>query len=293
MSIREPIYQQLKLRDIQRDPDQPRRDFGTEGEQNRLLISIKQYGLKYPISVCDFGEGKYLIIDGHRRYNCATKLGLESVACLVYPKLSVGDLETGRFEMQNNRRPWNTMEKSDALERIKAARGIQTNKELAVLLGTTATAVSNSLQLRRQRLEYIELMVKFAIPATGQNQFISLKAKLRKIKEIEADQIIILLLEKYQMNVIKNIKKELQRLGRIFEQASFHEEDLYTFLTTPEMGVRELEDITQLSGFSGIIQQLVEKISRKQQEGVEFTEKEQVFLEEFRVLLNGIVINPA
>jgi hypothetical protein len=39
------VVKDLPLHHIERDPNQPRRDFGTARDQNRLLISIQQYGI--------------------------------------------------------------------------------------------------------------------------------------------------------------------------------------------------------------------------------------------------------
>ena len=146
------VFAELPIEKIERDSNQPRRDFGTEGDTNRLLTSIKRYGIENVIAVSEYEPGRYLIIDGHRRYICAQKLGFTTVPVRIYPKLSAGELEAIRYEIQNNRRPWRPMERSEALERIKSENGFGSNRELSQYLGITESVVSNSLQLRRQQV---------------------------------------------------------------------------------------------------------------------------------------------
>jgi ParB-like chromosome segregation protein Spo0J len=58
------IFKEIPLDQIQRDPDQPRKDFGTEGDENRLLISIRDRGIQSPITVNETEPNNYIIADG-------------------------------------------------------------------------------------------------------------------------------------------------------------------------------------------------------------------------------------
>jgi len=279
------IYKELPIQQLQRDPDQPRRDFGTNGDENRLLVSIKRYGIEEPIKVTEIEDERYLIIDGHRRYICAQKAGFESVPCRVYPPLAQGELETRRYEMQNNRRPWKPMERSDALERIKTGMSFRTNREVAEYLGLTETMVSNSLQMRKQRMDYIELMERYGLANSYRVEFMRLKSKVRKIKDIEADEIFTALFEKVSHKVIRN-SQDFRVLGHLFLRAAANEEELYRFLTDPDMTVTELEQRTLQTGFSSLAELLIEKVKTKAQEGVAFTSQERIYLEQLSNLLS-------
>lgn len=278
-------FVEIPVGKIQRDVNQPRRDFGTEGDTNRLLLSIKQYGIENPISVSELEDGRYIIIDGHRRYICAQKLGYEQVPCRVYPKLSNAELETRRYEIQNNRRSWKPMERSEALERIKAEMGFSSNRQLADHLGITEAVVANSLQLRKQKMDYIELMERYDLSESYRIEFVRLKPKLRKIRNVEVDDIIINLFNRIQHKVIKNAK-ELRKLGSIFLRATANEEELARYLADPDMTVHELEQRTLQSGFSLHIEQLIKGISQKRAEGVAFSSQEKAFLDQLKKLLN-------
>lgn len=281
-------FTQLAVGKIQRDVNQPRRDFGTEGDTNRLLLSIKQYGIENPISVSEYEDGRYIIIDGHRRYICAQKLGYTEVPCRIYPLLSNAELETRRYEIQNNRRSWKPMERSEALERIKAEMGFTSNRQLAEHLGITEAVVANSLQLRKQKMDYIELMERYELSESYRIEFVRLKPKLRKIRNVEVDEIIINLFERIEHKVIKNAK-ELRKLGSIFLRATANEEELARYLTDPDMTISELEQRTLQSGFSLHIEQLIKGISQKRSNGVAFSSQEKAFLDQLRDLLNKAI----
>lgn len=278
-------YHDLPLEQIQCDPDQPRKDFGTEGDENRLRVSIRENGILDPIKVTEFEDNKFIIIDGHRRYIVAQKLGFKIIPCIVYPKLKDGDLETNRFEMQTNQRRWKPSERSEALNRIKTEKEFRSNRELAQYLGLSETVVANSLQLRNLALEYLSLMEKYELSEAYRVEFMRLKPKLRKLSNMEVNDIIVNIFERIQHQVIKNAK-DLRKLSRIFLRATANEKELINFLSDPDMTIEELEQRTLQSGSSLLVEQLINYISTKRQKGVDFSSQEREFFEQLRVLLN-------
>lgn len=285
MSKNNYIYEDLPIEQIQWDPDQPRKDFGTEGDENRLKVSIQEHGILEPIEVSKLKDSKFTIIDGHRRYIIAQNLGFKTIPCIVYPELKKGDLETYRFEIQTNQRRWKPSERSEALNRIKTEKGFRSNKELAQYLGLSETVVANSLQLRNLALEYLSLMEKYELSEAYRVEFMRLKPKLRKLGNMEVNQIIENIFERIQNHVIKNAK-DLRKLGRIFLRATANEKELNNFLSDPDMTIEELEQRTLQSGSSLLVEQLIKYISIKRQKGVEFSSQEREFLEQLRTLLN-------
>lgn len=282
------VFAELPVEKIERDSKQPRRDFGTDGDTNRLLSSIKQHGIENVIVVSEYEPGRYKILDGHRRYICAQKLGFEKIPCRVYPKLSEGEFEARRYEIQNNRRPWKPMERSEALERIKDKSGFTSNRQLAKHLGITESVVANSLQLRKQKMDYIELMERYSLSESYRIEFVRLMPKLRKIKHHEVDEIIINLFERIKHKVIKN-SKELRKLGSIFLRATANEEELARFLSDNDMTIYELEQRTLQSGFSLHIEELIKSISHKRRSGIAFSTQEKAFLDQLKELLDEAV----
>lgn len=268
------VFRDLPLEQIEHDPDQPRKDFGVEADNNRLLVSLKEIGMQQPIVVVQVGEKRYKIIDGHRRHIGAKELGLTTVPCRIFAKLPKGELERFRFEIQNNRREWKPLERSEALELIKNAKGFRTNRELAECLGLSETTVYFCLQLRKQRLEYIGLMEKYELPETYRFEFINLKPKIRKIRDFEVSDIATILFKKSKHGVIKTAKS-FRKLKKIFLRAHLNEKELYTFLSDPDMTVDDLVERTVQSGPSLLVEKLLLELGNIFQKGTDIPEQEE------------------
>ena len=74
----------LDPRRIERNPDNPRLIF-RQDEMDNLMFSIDRHGIQVPLTVYEDGD-VYRLIDGERRWRCATKLNLRSVPVLVQDK---------------------------------------------------------------------------------------------------------------------------------------------------------------------------------------------------------------
>ena len=74
----------LDPRRIQRNPENPRLIF-RQDEMDNLMFSINRHGIQVPLTVYLDGDA-YRLIDGERRWRCATKLNLRSVPVLVQDK---------------------------------------------------------------------------------------------------------------------------------------------------------------------------------------------------------------
>lgn len=281
-------FSELPIDQVARDVNQPRKDFGTDGDTNRLLLSIKMYGIETPIVVSEQEPGYYLIVDGHRRFICAQKLGYTHIPCRVYPALSDGELETRRYEIQNNRRPWRPLERAEALERIKNTHNLTSNVQLAEHLGISEAIVANSMQLHKQKFSHLELMKEYGLTESYMNEFVRLKPKLRKIQQWEVDDIIINIFERIRNNVIAS-SKELRKLGSVFQRATLHEKLLAQYLADPDMKVKDLQQAADQSLFSLNVENVIRTVSERRAQGVAFKEQEHTFLQQLRDLLNEAI----
>lgn len=281
------LFQTLSLKQIEIDSEQPRTDIGTEGDTSRLKTSIEKHGILNPIAVTQLELNRYKIIDGHRRYKVAKDLGVITIPCIVYSKLKPADLEISRYEMQNNRRPWRPIERSNHFARIMELMRLKNNQQLAQALHLSKTLVNNSLQLRTIHLDYLTLMEKYGLSESYHTEFVRLKPKIRKIGNFEVQDIIVNIFERVRNKVIKSAK-DFRKLGRVFQRASANEKALINFLSDTDMTIDELEQQTLQSGFSLHVEQLIQQISKKKQEGQDFNPQEKEFLEQLRLLLNQI-----
>lgn len=281
------VFREIPLKYLEQDPEQPRKNFGTEGDKNRLFLSVRNIGIQQPLVVSEVEENRFIILDGHRRYQCAQRLELATVPCRVYPKLDSGDFAYIRFEVQNNRRPWKPLERSDALNSIKESKGFRSNRDLAKHLHISEDLVSNSLQLRNQKIEHIILMERYDLEESYRTEFIHLKPKLRKIKEFEVDQIICNLCERVQQGVIKNAK-DFRKLGKIFLRAKANEEQIYSFLSNPDMTVKELDLQNPVqTGFSLLLEEVLSRLTDAMtQTSTTFSDGEKNLITKLRNILN-------
>lgn len=278
-------FKELSINQLTEDPKQPREGFNTDGDKNRLMLSLKQLGIQQPIAVMKLEANSYQIIDGHRRFRCAQEIGMEKVPCCIYEKLQPGDLERVRFELQNNRRLWKPLERATALANFKNSSGIATNKEAAEKLFISETLISNALALGDLKSEYKELMDKYNLGQSYRFEFVRLRPKLRSIKEFTVEDIIQTLFERVDHRVIRS-SKDFRTLGRIFLRTTANINQIYIFLSDPDMPVTELEQNTIQSGFSLWLEQSIKKVKTHEKDGTPFSSQEKVLLLELQKLLN-------
>lgn len=283
-------FAELPLDVIERDYNQPRKAFGLRGggDHSRLLKSISHYGIEDPIKVCEVEKGRYLIMDGHRRFACAKELELEKVPCRIYPKMNDGEFEARRYEMQNNRRDWRPIEKANAIHRIKTEYADASEKDIADLIGIRQTTLFHFTALRDMRIEYLELMSEYNLKEHQRISFMHLLPKLRKIKQYEVDDIIKILFKKISDNLLYR-RGDFNSLSKIFSIASLNEEELLYFLTQPQVSVMELCEMTQLSGVSTQIRNLIKELSVKKNLNIKLTTKEQNLFEELYKLMENFI----
>lgn len=284
------IHKELKelpINQVQEDSDQPRKKFGTDGDKNRLKKSIAEHGILQPIGVFQLEENLYTIIDGHRRYRVAKELEFTTVPAIVYQKLKPAEVEISRFELQNNRRPWKPMERSEALFRIKNLMKFQNNQQLADLIGVSKTLVSNSLQLMFIRIDYLEQMEKYKFSESYRIEFVRLKPKIRKIGKFEVQDTIEIIFQKTRDNIIKNAKS-FRKLGKIFSRASANETALISFLSDPDMTIDELEKKSSQSTSALLGEQLIKHITENLRKGIKFSPQEKEVFKSLGILFKEI-----
>lgn len=278
----------LPIEMVEYDENQPRKDLSAQTGLTNLKRSIERYGIQQPITVTEYEPGRYKIIDGHRRFICANELGFSVVPCLVYPKLSPGEMEARRYEMQNIRRPWKPLERSDALHRMKKEFQFQSSKELARYIGISESSARDYLHLREQQLHLLTRMAERNLNDSYQLEIVRLKPHLRKHAGLEVDQIIDNILDRISAGTIKS-SKEIRLIKSAFIRIDLYGELLATYLHNPEMRVKELEEQTLISGFSWDIQKVVAAVAKKRATAERLTEKEQQALEQLVQLAQEVL----
>ena len=135
----------LPLREIEPDPDQPRKRFD-EAALAELAASIQENGLLQPIAVRPkpLGAG-YLIIAGERRWRAARLAGLDEVPALIK---DVTDEQSAALALIENlqREDLDPIEVAEGCRQLIEKYGL-TQETAAKRLGKSRSAVTNSLRL--------------------------------------------------------------------------------------------------------------------------------------------------
>lgn len=135
----------LPLREIEPDPEQPRKKFDEEALSG-LAASIQENGLLQPIAVRPkrIGTG-YLIIAGERRWRAARLAGLAEVPVLIK---DVTDEQAAALALIENlqREDLDPIEVAEGCRQLIEKYGL-TQETAAKRLGKSRSAVTNSLRL--------------------------------------------------------------------------------------------------------------------------------------------------
>ena len=135
----------LPLREIEPDPEQPRKRFDDDA-LNQLADSITENGLLQPIAVRPKKAGPgYIIIAGERRWRAARLAGLDEVPVIIK---DVTDEQAAALALIENlqREDLDPIEVAEGCRQLIDKYGL-TQESAAKKLGKSRSAVTNSLRL--------------------------------------------------------------------------------------------------------------------------------------------------
>lgn len=137
---------ELPIKNIRRNPNQPRRTFDETALQE-LADSIRTKGVLQAILVRPDPKeaGKYQIIAGERRWRAARLAGLESIPAVVRNLDELELLEIGIIE-NVQRADLNPIEEAEAYEALMSRFG-RTQESLASSVGKSRVHITNTLRL--------------------------------------------------------------------------------------------------------------------------------------------------
>lgn len=134
----------LKLRDVEPNPDQPRKDFDRD-KLEALAASIKEHGVIQPILVKPQSNGIYVIIAGERRWRAAKLAGLKEIPCITGEFSDKQVMEIALIE-NLQREDLNPIEEAEGYKKLMSTFAL-TQEEVAERVGKSRSAVANSLRL--------------------------------------------------------------------------------------------------------------------------------------------------
>ena len=133
----------IAMTELDRNPDQPRREFD-EASLQALADSIREAGVLQPLLVVE-KNGRYRIVAGERRFRAARIAGLKAVPCIVRDFTPAEQLEAALIE-NLQREDLNPIEEASALKQFMETCHY-TQEQAARRVGRSRPAVANSLRL--------------------------------------------------------------------------------------------------------------------------------------------------
>jgi len=154
------LLTELPIERLQRGKFQPRHHFD-QVALSELAASISTQGLIEPLIVRRIAPNQYEIIAGERRWRAAQLAGLQAVPCLIK---DYNDEQAAAVSLVENiqRENLNPIEEAKGYLRLHEDFAFA-HDEIAVLVGKSRAAVSNSLRLLKLDNRVQQLVIENAI----------------------------------------------------------------------------------------------------------------------------------
>lgn len=120
-----------------------RKEMDTE-KLERMAGSIQQHELVQPISVCKGKAGKYVVVDGHRRFAAAKLAGEKKVPVVVFKGKS---RKAASLIANLHREDLNDIEVAEGLKELAAEMKLRTKNEIAEVVDISPSWVGTLLRL--------------------------------------------------------------------------------------------------------------------------------------------------
>ena len=154
---------ELPLDLLDDNPYNPRR-FYLQESIDRLTINLSNIGQQSPIQVAlhHDAEGRFTIIEGHRRVRALRKLGRATVKAMVVDKNEALDLYKLAFDLNTQRDSQTIFDNAMAWRELLVEGQVESQQALAAFLGIDETTVSMTLSVAHLPEEVLREMVRHA-----------------------------------------------------------------------------------------------------------------------------------
>ena len=247
---------QIPTADISPNPQNPRMFF-PPNTLEVLCDSISKVGILMPLLVYETKNGKYVILDGERRWKCAQRIGLEKVPVnIIAEPNTITNLLT-MFNIHNIRESWQVMPAALKLEVIMRILKTTSERKLSKLTGLKAGQIRRLKTLLAYPKNYQDLMLKAGEKDVTADFFSELypvfsllKRYLPEINEKYSQDIIIeKLLSKQRKGIIKAGRefRILSKIIRAVDKGSAKksiQDIVERVLTDPQLSIPEAFEIS-------------------------------------------------
>ena len=193
----------LKLSLVDPKSDQPRKYFDKDA-LDQLADSIVENGLLQPILVREYGEGRYQIIAGERRFRASKLAGLTEIPAIVLEK---DDRKAAQIALIENiqREDLNPIEEALAYKSL-AEEYDMTQEELSLKVGKSRSAIANMIRLLDLPDEVLTLVASKELSAGHARTILGLK---------DRDAMILLAQRAVEDDLsVRTLEEEVKRLNK-------------------------------------------------------------------------------
>lgn len=205
----------LKISLVDPKSDQPRKHFDKEALE-QLADSIVENGLLQPILVREYGEGRYQIIAGERRFRASKLAGLTEIPAIV---LDRDDRRAAQIALIENiqREDLNPLEEAMAYKALQDEYDM-TQEELSIKVGKSRSAIANTLRLLALPDEVLTLVASKELSEGHARTLLGLKDK---------DSMILLAQRAIEEDLsVRILEEEVKRMNKPKKEIPEEEEKL-------------------------------------------------------------------
>ena len=200
----------IKVSLIDPKSDQPRKYFDKEALE-QLSSSISENGVLQPILVRKYGEGRYQIIAGERRFRASKLAGLSEIPAIVLEK---DDKKAAEIALIENvqREDLNPLEEALGYKALAEEYGM-TQEELSTKVGKSRSAIANSLRLLDLPDEILTLVASKELSAGHARTLLGVKDRDNMIllaQRTVEDDLSVRVLEEEVKRINKPKKEEVE-----------------------------------------------------------------------------------
>lgn len=208
----ENTIKRLKISQVDPKSDQPRKYFDAKALEE-LAASIVENGLLQPILVREYGEGRYQIIAGERRFRASKLAGITEIPAIV---LERDDKKAAQIALIENvqREDLNPLEEALAYKSL-AEEYDMTQEELSIKVGKSRSAIANIIRLLDLPDEILTLVASRELSSGHARTLLGVKDRTNMIllaeRCVEQDMSVRVLEEEVKrINKQKKVEEEAE-----------------------------------------------------------------------------------
>lgn len=183
--------------------DQPRKHFD-KGALDELAKSIEENGLLQPILVREYGNGRYQIIAGERRFRASKIAGLSEIPAIILDK---DDRKVAEISLIENiqREDLNPIEEAMAFKALAEEYGL-TQEEVSEKVGKSRSAIANTLRLLDLPAPVLDMVASGEISAGHGRTLLGVKLR---------DNMLMLAKKTSELDLsVRQLEEEVKRINK-------------------------------------------------------------------------------